>query len=117
MNKHDRISKIKRMRTWANVLMMMGIFPMFLILGYAYFTGSLGNFETGFSLLFTLVMVICFIFMMTSTIIFMITGMVSMTIPQVTCPTCQKVTKMLGKEDACMYCGQPLLLDETEQQS
>ncbi|WP_096184362.1 DUF2614 family zinc ribbon-containing protein, partial [Effusibacillus lacus] len=39
-------------------------------------------------------------------------GAISMRIPQVRCPNCGKMTKVLGREDACMFCRTPLHLDE-----
>jgi Zinc-ribbon containing domain len=30
---------------------------------------------------------------------------------QVTCPSCGKTTKILGRVDMCMYCNEPLTLD------
>jgi len=112
MKNVDRISKIKRMRTWANWNMGIGILLMYA--GYAFFAGYLGPFLERNHLFMTIMLIIGFLLMMVSTVFYMISGMVSMTSPQVECPTCGKVTKMLGKEDACMFCGQPLLLPEQE---
>jgi uncharacterized membrane protein (DUF485 family) len=112
MNKTHRLSKIKRMRTWANWNMGVGILLMYL--GYAFFAGYLGSWLKGSYLFMTCLLLIGFIGMMVSTVLFMITGMISTTSPQVQCPSCGKTTKMLGKEDACMFCGQPLFLDEEE---
>lgn len=39
-------------------------------------------------------------------------GSISMRIPQVVCPNCGKHTKVLGREDGCMYCRTPIVLDE-----
>lgn len=112
MRQTDHISKIKRMRTWANWNMLIGIGLMYL--GYAFFAGYLGSFLKGSYLFMTGMLVLGFLLMMVSTVLFMISGMVSTTSPQVQCPTCGKVTKMLGKEDACMFCGQPLTLHDEE---
>ena len=62
-------------------------------------------------------LIIGFLLTMASTVLFMISGMISTSAPQVACPSCQKVTKMLGKEDACMFCGQPLLLEDEQPQN
>lgn len=40
-------------------------------------------------------------------------GMLSTKAVQVTCPTCRKQTKMLGRVDMCMYCNEPLTLDRS----
>ena len=112
MKNYDRISKIKRMRTWANWNMIIGVVIMYasylLFQGYV-IPGLKGNF--GFMAIF---LIIGFLLMMVSTVLFMISGMVSTSAPQVECPSCKKVTKMLGKQDACMFCGQPLQLDEPD---
>ncbi|WP_019123809.1 DUF2614 family zinc ribbon-containing protein [Brevibacillus massiliensis] len=106
MKNTDRISKIKRLRTWGN--WGMGISMVLMFASLAVFLGFRGQLFA--HILLTIALLIGFILMMGSTVLFMISGMVSMTTPQVECPTCGKVTKMLGKEDACMFCGQPLLL-------
>lgn len=38
-------------------------------------------------------------------------GLLSTKAIPVTCPSCNKPTKMLGRADACMHCRQPLTLD------
>ncbi|MFC4767644.1 DUF2614 family zinc ribbon-containing protein [Effusibacillus consociatus] len=42
-------------------------------------------------------------------------GAISMRIPQVQCPNCGKNTKVLGREDGCMFCRTPIRLDEDGQ--
>lgn len=120
MKKTERLSKIKRMRTWGNWSMVIGILLMYT--GYAFFAGYLdfipllGTLLKGSHIFMTLLLIIGFILTMGSTVMFMISGMVSTSAPQVQCPSCQKVTKMLGKEDACMFCGQPLRLEDGQPQ-
>ncbi len=113
MRKTERLSKIKRIRTWANWNMGIGILLMYA--GFAFFAGYLGPWLKGSYLFMTVLLVIGFLLMMTGTVLFMISGMVSTSVPQVECPSCGKVTKMLGKEDACMFCGQPLVIAEESQ--
>jgi hypothetical protein len=111
MKKTERLSKIKRIRTWANWNMGISIAFMFVGMGFfLYFreTGLAGTFQ----MLFLVLLVISFFMRMIGTVLYMISGMVSTSAPQVECPACKKVTKMLGKEDACMFCGQPLSLEE-----
>ncbi|MBO8157837.1 MAG: YgzB family protein [Bacillaceae bacterium] len=48
-----------------------------------------------------------------STIVYFWIGMLSTKAVVVTCPSCNKETKMLGRVDACMYCKQPLTLDKS----
>lgn len=110
MKNKDRLSKIKRLRTWANWNMGVGILLMYL--GYGFFSGFLGPWLKGSYSFMTVLLLIGFLLMMVSTVLFMISGMVSTTSPQVECPSCKKVTKMLGRHDACMFCGQPLSLVE-----
>ncbi|GAA4722400.1 DUF2614 family zinc ribbon-containing protein [Brevibacillus fulvus] len=114
MKNLDRLSKIKRLRTWGNWSIGIGILLMYL--GYAFFAGYLGPWLKGQAWFMTLLLIIGFLLTMGATVIFMVSGMVSTTAPQVECPACRKVTKMLGKEDACMFCGQPLLLEEDSRQ-
>ncbi|HZG13839.1 MAG TPA: DUF2614 family zinc ribbon-containing protein [Candidatus Bathyarchaeia archaeon] len=113
MKNADRISKIKRMRTWANWNIGLGILLMYT--GYAFFAGYLGSWFEKNYLFMLILLLIGFIMTMVATVLFMISGMVSMTSAQVQCPSCSKVTKMMGKEDACMFCGQPLSLTEETQ--
>ncbi|CFJ43668.1 Protein of uncharacterised function (DUF2614) [Mycobacterium tuberculosis] len=91
--------------------------------GYAFFAGYLdfipllGPLLKGSHIFMTLLLIIGFLLTMASTVLFMISGMVSTSAPQVSCPSCQKVTKMLGKDDACMFCGQPLRLEDEQPQN
>jgi len=120
MKKTERLSKIKRMRTWGNWSMVIGLLLMYA--GYAFFAGYLdfipllGTMLKGSYIFMTCLLILGFLLTMASTVLFMISGMVSTSAPQVSCPSCQKVTKMLGKEDACMFCGQPLRLDDEQPQ-
>lgn len=113
MKNVDHISKIKRLRTWANWNIGIGILLMYT--GYAFFAGYLGSWLAKNYLFMLIMLLIGFIMTMAATVLFMISGMISTTAPQVQCPSCGKVTKMLGKEDACMFCGQPLSLSEETQ--
>ncbi|CAM3607842.1 MULTISPECIES: YgzB family protein [Brevibacillus] len=121
MKKTERLSKIKRMRTWGNWSMVIGLLLMYT--GYAFFAGYLdfipllGPLLKGSHIFMTLLLIIGFLLTMASTVLFMISGMVSTSAPQVSCPSCQKVTKMLGKDDACMFCGQPLRLEDEQPQN
>ncbi|WP_232697839.1 DUF2614 family zinc ribbon-containing protein [Brevibacillus daliensis] len=128
MKNVERLNKIKRIRGWANWCMLIGILMMYA--GYLTFAGYFSNWFANIPLLgtvsdyfrgsiltFTIILLVGFMLMMISTVLYMVSGMVSSTSPQVQCPTCGKATKMLGKEDACMFCGQPLLLPEPETSS
>ncbi len=112
MKNYDRVSKIKRMRTWANWNMFIGILTIYA--GYMFFKGYVFSWMEHNFLFMAVLMIIGFLLMMVSTVLFMISGMISTSAPQVECPSCKKVTKMLGKKDACMFCGQPLELTEND---
>lgn len=115
MKKTERLSKIKRIRTWANWNMGLSILFMFVGMSFfLYFRGT--GLQGSFQMLFLILLMISFFMMMIGTVLYMISGMVSTSAPMVECPSCKKVTKMLGKEDACMFCGQPLRLDEEQAQ-
>ncbi|MGD8192032.1 DUF2614 family zinc ribbon-containing protein [Brevibacillus ginsengisoli] len=110
MKNYNRISKIKRMRTWANWNMIIGIFCMYA--GYFLVKGNVVSWLNNNYLFMAILLIIGFILMIISTVLFMISGMVSTSAPQAECPSCKKVTKMMGKQDACMFCGQPLELSD-----
>lgn len=111
MKNTDRLSKIKRIRNWANWNMGLSILFMFSGMGFFLFYRETAS-KAAFQLLFLILLIIGFFMMMIATVLFMISGMISTSAPQVECPSCRKVTKMLGQQDACMFCGQPLQLDE-----
>lgn len=52
------------------------------------------------------------LFVLLSCIVYFWIGMLSTKALPITCPSCEKPTKMLGRVDACMHCKQPLTLDE-----
>ncbi|MFY0545625.1 DUF2614 family zinc ribbon-containing protein [Brevibacillus sp. H7] len=115
MKNIERLNKIKRIRTWANWNMGLSILFMFVGMGFfLYFRGT--GLQSSFQMLFLILLMISFFMMMIGTVLYMISGMVSTSAPVVECPSCHKATKMLGKEDACMFCGQPLRLDEERAQ-
>ncbi|MDI3328678.1 MAG: DUF2614 family zinc ribbon-containing protein [Alicyclobacillaceae bacterium] len=39
-------------------------------------------------------------------------GAVSVRLPQVECPNCHRMTKIIGREDGCMFCGTPVRLSD-----
>jgi hypothetical protein len=93
-------SKINRIRSFALALIFVGMAVMYI--GVFFRTNPL--IMTGF-ILFGLVFIIL------STVVYFWIGMLSTKTVQVTCPECNRVTKMLGRVDACMYCKEPLTLD------
>ncbi len=90
-------SKINKVRTLALLLVFLGIgvmyigflwrsaMPIFLILGMLVMFSSFG--------------------------LYFWIGMLSTRATQVVCPNCERITKMLGKVDHCMFCKETLSLD------
>ena len=93
-------SKINKIRTFALSLVFIGFIIMYI-----------GIFFKENVLLMTTFMILGFLSIIASTIVYFWIGMLSTKSVQVTCPSCQKVTKVLGKVDLCMYCNEPLTLD------
>ncbi len=56
-------------------------------------------------------MIIGFLATIASAVVYFWIGMLSTKAVQVTCPNCERTTKVLGRVDACMYCKQPLTMD------
>lgn len=94
-------SKINRIRTFALSLIFIGIIIMY---GGVFFKSS--------PIIMTVFMIMGLLCIIASTVVYFWIGMLSTTTVQVVCPTCQKVTKILGRVDMCMYCNEPLTLDK-----
>lgn len=82
--------KLNRLRNWALGL----IFLAFIVMYLGVFATSLMPF------LFT----IGTLMILVSVFIYFRVGAMSMRIPTLECPHCQKKTKVMGIEDGCMYC-------------
>ncbi|WP_252314495.1 YgzB family protein [Sinobaca sp. H24] len=95
-------NKINRIRTFALSLVFVGIFIMYI-----------GIFFRTSPIIMTIAMILGFIFVISSSVVYFWIGMISTSTVQVTCPNCNKTTKILGRVDACMYCDEPLTLDKT----
>lgn len=93
-------SKINKIRTFALSLIFIGFAVMYVGI---FFKGNVWL-MSGFVLLGLL-------FIIASTVVYFWIGMLSTKSVQVTCPSCHKTTKMLGRVDLCMYCNEPLTLD------
>jgi len=46
-----------------------------------------------------------------STAVYILAGTLSNMAPKVVCPRCQRVTKVVGKTDECLFCGVTLTFD------
>jgi Zn-dependent protease with chaperone function len=93
-------SKINKIRTFALSLIFVGFIVMYI-----------GVFFRTSMWIMTLFMILGLLFIIASTVIYFWIGMLSTRTIQVVCPTCGKITKMLGRVDMCMYCSEPLTLD------
>ncbi|WP_425590531.1 YgzB family protein [Fictibacillus enclensis] len=94
-------SKINKIRTFALSLVFIGIIIM-----YA------GLYFRSHFILMSLFMLIGFLATLASAGVYFWIGMISTNAVQVVCPNCDKITKVLGRADACMSCNQPLTLDK-----
>ncbi|MCU9614656.1 YgzB family protein [Caldibacillus lycopersici] len=94
-------SKINRIRTFALSLVFIGFIIMYI-----------GLFFRNHPIFMAIFMVLGFLSIIASTVVYFLIGMLSTRAVQVVCPSCNKVTKILGKVDMCMYCREPLTLDK-----
>src|SRR5690625_3659400 len=95
-------SKINIIRSFALSLVFLGFIIMYVGLLFK-------NIEW----LMLLFMILGTISIVLSTVVYFWIGMLSTRAVVITCPTCEKQTKMLGRVDACMHCRQPLTMDKS----
>ncbi|EID43134.1 YgzB family protein [Parageobacillus thermoglucosidasius] len=93
-------SKINKIRTFALSLIFIGIIVMYI-----------GIFFRTSPFVMTLFMILGLLFIIASAAVYFWIGTLSIKAVQVVCPSCGKVTKMLGRVDLCMFCNEPLTLD------
>lgn len=93
-------SKINKIRSFALALIFIGIVIMYI-----------GIFFRSSMLVMSIFMILGVLTILSSALIYAWIGMLSTRAVQVVCPSCKKVTKMLGRVDVCMYCREPLTLD------
>lgn len=94
-------SKINKIRTFALSLIFIGFIVMY---GGIYFHRHY--------VIMAIFMILGLLFIIASTVVYFWIGMLSTKTIQVVCPSCGKPTKMLGRVDMCMYCNEPLTLDQ-----
>ncbi|HET7579317.1 MAG TPA: DUF2614 family zinc ribbon-containing protein [Bacillales bacterium] len=94
-------SKINRIRTIALAMVFLGFFIMYL-----------GIFFHSYAWVMYSLMILGFFSVLGSSGIYAWVGMLSTKAVVVECPSCGKGTKVLGRVDVCMSCGQPLTLDK-----
>lgn len=93
-------NKINKIRTFALSLIFIGFIIMYI-----------GLLFKNSPILMMLFMFLGFLSFIASCVVYFMIGMLSTKAVQVVCPSCNKVTKMLGRVDICMYCREPLTLD------
>jgi hypothetical protein len=93
-------SKINKIRTFALSLVFIGFFVMYI-----------GVFFRTNVWLISIFMILGLLCIIASTVVYFWIGMLSTKTVLVTCPNCEKPTKILGRVDMCMYCNEPLTLD------
>lgn len=94
-------SKINKIRSFALILIFVG---------FAFMYGGILAKSINWLMIFLFILgVLSIIF---STVVYFWIGMLSTKAIPITCPNCDKPTKMLGVVDACMHCKQPLTLDK-----
>lgn len=97
--------KLNKLRTYAMFLMLIGMGVMYLSL------------LINHPIFMTIIMLIGFFAVIISASSYFWIGMISSRAVLIECPTCNKVTKMLGKNDECMFCRQKLTLDPAKDPS
>lgn len=103
--------KINRLRSYAMGMIFLGIALMYL--GYVFFRGWLGSWAEGSQTIMAIFLVLGVLMVLFSGAMYMWIGMLSSRSPMVECPSCGKMTKVLGRVDECMFCKQKLTLDPT----
>ncbi len=99
-------SKISEFRLWGLLLTLGGMGLMIVgLVGIVFDWGSIGR------VIAFIFMIIGMIAMMGSVAVYMWAGMLSTSAQVVECPSCGKLTKVLGKTDRCMVCHSILSFD------
>lgn len=94
-------SKINKIRTFALSLVFIGFLIMYV-----------GIMFRNIPWLMAVFFILGLISVGLSTVVYLWIGMLSTRAVQVTCPSCEKPTKILGRVDACMHCKQPITMDQ-----
>jgi hypothetical protein len=92
--------KLNKLRTIAMLILIFGFIIMYL-----------GLWAKSSPILMTILLILGLIIVLASSSSYFWIGMLSTRAVQVECPSCGKVTKMLGKYDECMFCKQKITLD------
>lgn len=95
--------KLNKLRTYSMAIMIIGFVIMYI-----------GIVLKNYPIIMSIVMVLGLFVVVISASSYFWIGMLSSRAVLIKCPTCEKTTKMLGKNDDCMFCGQKLTLDPNE---
>jgi hypothetical protein len=104
--------KLNKLRTLALGMVFIGVIIMYI--GYAAFAGFLGSWIANNPIIMAIFLVLGFLCVIGSTVMYMWLGMISTKATQVYCPSCGKITKVVGMRDECMFCKQQLSLDPAD---
>lgn len=104
--------KINKLRTLASGIVFIGFIIMYI--GYAGHAGYLGSFLEGSMLFMTILFILGVVCVISSSILYAVVGLFTTRALKVACPTCDSITRMVGANDQCMYCGQKLTLDPSK---
>ncbi|MBE3555054.1 MAG: hypothetical protein IMW85_08740 [Thermicanus sp.] len=92
--------KLNKLRTYSMIALIAGVGIMYLAI-----------LVKQIPILMALLMLVGFLVVILSASSYFWIGLLSSRAVLVQCPTCGKTTKMLGKNDECMFCKQKLTLD------
>lgn len=94
--------KLNRLRNLALILMFVSFLVMY---------GSLyGKLSAATYFLLPVGLATGSLILLVSVAIYFRLGVISMRLPQVHCPHCGRLTKMMGREDGCQFCRKPIRL-------
>ncbi|GIP35482.1 DUF2614 family zinc ribbon-containing protein [Paenibacillus sp. J2TS4] len=101
-----RSSKVNEFRLWGLLLTMFGLVLM--IVGCA---GIVFNWGVAGRIIAAIFLVLGLISILGSMAIYFWAGMMSTSAVVIECPECNRITKMIGKTDRCMFCRTILSFD------
>lgn len=99
--------KLNRLRNLAMALMFISFIVMYL--------SSFSAFSPAKAILMPIGLIFGTLILLTSVAMYFRLGVISMRLPQVTCPHCGRLTKMMAETDGCMFCKKSISLDVDEE--
>ncbi len=100
-----RTAKIHTFRRWGLGLTLIGMLIM------VSSTAAYVFHIPGASVIAAIGLILGILTMGGSMFVYFWAGMLSTQALQIVCPTCDRVTKLLGRSDRCLFCHTPLSLD------